>query len=166
MSIDISVNAGITAQFLATLGALTTSAQLANRAPIAFADGTGLGKVAKMHVSTRTLAASASETLDLAGGTLTDPQGQVVTFTKIKVLHVRPSASNPGTVIVGGTPANGFLGWFGSAANQIAIPPGGVLLIVDPNTGWTVTAGTGDLLKIANGSGSASATYDIEIFGE
>jgi hypothetical protein len=58
------------------------------------------------------------------------------------------------------------LGPFGASTHTVAVPPGGILLLVDPNTGWTVTAGTADLLKITNASSTGSATYDIELFGE
>jgi hypothetical protein len=166
MTITVSVAAAISAQFSATVGSLTTSAQIAPRTPISYQDGTGAGFANKMHVSTRTLAASASENIDLAGGTITDPQGAVVTFTKIKAIHIRPAASNSGAVVVGGAASNAFVGPFGASTHTVAVPPGGILLLVDPNTGWTVTAGTADLLKITNASSTGSATYDIELFGE
>jgi hypothetical protein len=31
--------------------------------------------------------------------------------------------------------------------------------------GWGVTAGTGDLLKVANSAGSTSVNYDIVVIG-
>ena len=44
--------------------------------------------------------------------------------------------------------------------------PGGTLLLVAPNAaGYAVTAGTGDLLKVANSGGSTGVTYDIVIVG-
>lgn len=166
MTLAVSIKAWISAQYAATAGRLVTSAQLSERSPVSYVDGSGSGKVSKMHASTRTLAASASESLDLAGGTLTDPSGAVLTFTKVKALHIRPSTSNAGTIVVGGAASNAFVGPFGASTHTISVPAGGILLLADPGTGWTVTAGTGDILKVLNGSGAASATYDLEIFGE
>jgi len=37
--------------------------------------------------------------------------------------------------------------------------------VADPTTGWTVTAGTGDILKIENDDGAAEGVYDIIIVG-
>lgn len=128
-------------------------------------DGNGANQANQVFHDQRTLAASASEELDLAGG-LTNPLGQTVTFTKIKALLIRAAAGNTNDVLVGGAAANGFIAPFGDATDVIKVKPGGTLLLVAPDAdGYAVTAATGDLLKIANSAAGSGVTYDIVAIG-
>lgn len=53
-----------------------------------------------------------------------------------------------------------------NSSDIINIRPGGALILLAPDaTGYAVTAGTGDLLRIANSAGSTSVTYDIILIG-
>ncbi len=128
-----------------------------------FAEGTGAGKADRQFSGTRTVSASSSETLDLAG-TLANAFG-TVTFAKVKVIRVRAAAGNTNNVVVGGAASNAFVGPFADATDKISIAPGGEFSIVHPGDGWAVTAGTGDLLQFANSSSGSSVTYDVEIIG-
>lgn len=133
------------------------------RTPFAFVPGTGTGQADKLFSDTRTLAASATEDLDLAGG-LTDPLGSTLTFVKIKAIYIKASAANTNSVVIGAAASNDFVGpW--SADGTTSIPPGGELLLVHGGAGWTVTASTGDLLKIANSSSGTGVTFDIILIG-
>ena len=125
--------------------------------------GTGSGQADKVFSDQRTLNASASEDLDLAG-VLTDLLGSTVTFAKVKFIFIKASTGNTNNVVVGNASSNGFVGPFGGATHTKAIAPGGFEMWFNP-TGWTVTAGTGDILKIANSGGGTSVTYDIVIVG-
>lgn len=129
-----------------------------------FTDGTTDGKADKIWSDQRTLSASASDSLDLAGG-LTDAAGATVTIVKVKAIVIKAASGNGADIVVGGAASNTFTGPFGGATHTVAVKPGGMLVLCAPNTGWTVTAGTGDILKVLNGSGSVSATYDITILG-
>jgi len=131
---------------------------------ISFQDGTTDGKADRLWSDVRTLAASASENLDLAGS-LTDPGGATVTFVKVKAIFVRATATNVNDVVLGNAAANAFVGPFGAAAHTLAVKPGGTLLLVAPNTGWTVTAGTGDQVKVLNGGAGTAVEYEIIILG-
>jgi hypothetical protein len=126
-------------------------------------DGTGSGQASRVFASTRTLASGANEDIDLAG-VLTDVFGNALTFATVKAIVIRAAAENTTTLTVGPAATNGFVGPFGAAAHTVQVRPGGALVFAAPQTGWTVTAGTGDLLRITNASG-ASATYSIEIVG-
>lgn len=129
-------------------------------------DGTGANQATAVFSDTRTLAASASEDLDLAG-VLVGPLGDTLTFTAVKTIYVKAAAGNTNNVIVGGASSNAFTGPLGGTTPTITLPPNGGVLLVNPTAaGWTVTAGTGDLLKIANSAGSTSVSYDIVIIGE
>ena len=133
--------------------------------PIEYKAGTGSGQVSKEYCGTRTLAASTGEDLDLAAGGLLDGLGQALTFAVVKALEIRADAGNGGNIVVGGAAANGFLGPFADATDKIKVPAGGQALIAHPGAGWTVAAGTGDLLHVANDDAGAAATYTIKIVG-
>jgi hypothetical protein len=132
---------------------------------IPFSDGTGANQINRIWADTRTLAASGTEDLDLAGS-LVDAIGQSITFARVKAILIRPSAANTNNVIVGGASANQFLTWVGGATHTVTVRPGGLFAIGAPDaTAYAVTAGTGDLLRIANSSSGTSVTYDIVILG-
>ncbi|WP_329423994.1 hypothetical protein [Streptomyces sp. NBC_01268] len=128
--------------------------------------GTGIGKADLRFHDTRTLAASATEDLDLAG-VLTDVFGQAITFARVKLLIVAAAAGNANNVIVGGAATNTWVGPFGAATHTLAVRPGEakVICATGDATAYPVTAGTGDLLKVANSGAGTSVTYDIIIVG-
>ncbi len=151
----------------ATLDLGTASAQLAKSYRVDLADGTTAGQANRIFHDTRTLAASASEDLDLAG-VLTDAFGAALTFARIKGLIVAAAAGNSNNVIVGGAASNQFVSWVGAGTHTVTVRPGAVLALMAGSadaTGYAVTAGTGDLLKIANSGGSTTVTYDIVVVG-
>lgn len=125
--------------------------------------GTTAGKADLVFADTRTITASSSENLDLAGG-LTDAFGAAITFVEIVAILVKPAAANVNNVLVGGAASNGFATPFGDATDVVKVAPGGLLMLVS-DTGYAVTASTGDILKIANGGSGSSVTYDIVLIG-
>jgi hypothetical protein len=127
-------------------------------------DGTTSGKANRVLADTRTIAASANEDLDLAG-TLEDPIGGPAVFAKVKAIMIKAASGNTNNVVVKPATSNGFLGPFGAAAHTISIPPGGVFLASAPAAGWTVTAGTGDLINVANSGAGTSVSYDLFVLG-
>ena len=149
-NIDLQANAStISKKFTATL-----------------TNGTGASKACILWSDTRTLAASATEDLDLASG-LTDAFGATIVFTKVKAILVTAAAANTNLVVVSCPAANGFVTPFNAASDAIKIYPGGAFMLVNPTTtGYAVTASTGDLLTITNSAGSTGVTYDIVIIGE
>jgi hypothetical protein len=142
---------------------------------IALAIGTGAEKVNQIYAKRRSLAATTAENLDLAGS-LTNPLGSTITFTKVRVIlvYLRPGA-NTGPLLVGGHATGALATMFASADTLDNDQPririrngvsGGILLLTGTDsTGYAVAAGTRDILKIEN-EGSATASYDIYILGE
>lgn len=128
--------------------------------------GTTSAKADLRFADTRTLAASATEDLDLAG-TLLDSFGQAITFARIKFLVISAASGNANNVIVGGAATNTWVGPFGAATHTLAVRPGEtkVICATGDATAYPVTAGTGDLLKVANSGAGTSVTYDIVIIG-
>lgn len=139
---------------------------LNERASLSFSDGTGANQCDMVFADTRTIAASGSENLDLAGG-LTDAFGATMTFAEIVAIYVRAADGNTNDVVVGGAGSNTFVGPFSDASDKIKVKPGGVLLVAGPNAAGlgAVTPSTGDILLIANSGGTTGVTYDIIIVG-
>jgi hypothetical protein len=129
------------------------------------ADGTGANAITRAFTDTRTLAASATEDIDLAGG-LTDALGQVLTFTKLRAIVVRAASTNTNNVVLGGASSNALATVFGATTHTLTIRPGGAVALIAPDaTGYAVTATTADLLRVANSAGGSAVSYDIVLLG-
>ncbi len=130
-----------------------------------FEYGTGNQQIDKWYLDTRTLAATTYDDLDLAGG-VTDFQGNAITFTKIKRAFL--AVLDPdGTKKVRFGPqgrTNAAQLWFGGTAAAVYEEVVWYTDRIDTYTGWTVTAGTGDILSVYNPTGS-SLSYTIWLMG-
>lgn len=127
-----------------------------------FSTGTDDDQLDVWFDDTRALASAAADSLDLTGTALKSAFGDNIAAAAIKVIAIKASAANTTDLVVGND-TNAFV-FLGAANDTVTLKPGASLLLVDPGDGWTVTAGTGDILKITNGSG-ASASYDILLGG-
>ncbi|MFF3310484.1 hypothetical protein [Streptomyces sp. NPDC002952] len=133
---------------------------------VTLGSGTAAGKADRVFADRRTLAASATEDLDLAG-VLLDAFGAAITFVRVKGLFISAAAANVNNVIVGASATNTWSTLL-NATGTVTLRPGATLGamagVTDP-TGYAVTASTGDLLKIANSGAGTSVTYDIFVIG-
>lgn len=112
----------------------------------------------------RTLGASGTEDLDLAGS-LTGSFGSTLTFARIKLLCVTAAAGNTNNVNLT-RPASNGVPLFLAASDGIPIKPGGGFLWWAPDAaGVAVTGGTGDLLTFTNSAGGTGVTYDVIVIG-
>lgn len=128
--------------------------------------GTGAGKADKVFSDRRTLAASATDDLDLTGALL-DAFGSTITFARIKGLVIAAAAGNTNNVVIGAAASNPWATLLG-ATHSLTLRPGAFFAVgteLGDATGYAVTAGTGDVLRIANSAGGSSVTYDIHIIG-
>src|SRR5688500_14222343 len=82
----------------ADFGAPSSATQFARQVDLT--SGTGDGQADRVWADQRTLAASATEDLDLTGS-LTDVLGASLTLARVKVLYVAASASNSNNVVLG-----------------------------------------------------------------
>lgn len=128
-------------------------------------NGTSANQANMMFTDTRTINASSSEDLDLAGG-LTDPFGTSIVFTRIKGIIICANSGNTNNVVVGGDATSTFLTWVGAETDSVIVRPGGMICLMAPDaTSYAVTATTGDLLKISNSGATTGVTYDIILLG-
>jgi hypothetical protein len=150
---------------------LVGSADLGNPvAPVAlekvvrFVGGTdALGKADVLWADTRTIAASSSENIDLAG-VLAGLLGGTITAAEITAIAVVADAGNTNDVVLFGAASNAFNGPLSGTTPKLSIGPDD-LAVVTNKKGWSVTASTGDILLVANSSGGSAVTYSIILFG-
>ena len=155
----------ITGTFTRSLDQQTVSAPVSYTKTFSWTDGNGADQAQQVFTDDRTLAASATEDLDLAAS-LSNGFGQTITFTKIRAIYIEAASGNTNNVNVGGAAANQFSTCFSDTSDVAVVRPGSAILLVARDaTGFTVTAGTGDLLKVANSGAGTSVTYTIILIG-
>lgn len=163
MPLTLSVKAGLRGTQTSVLDLATAELPVDVQAAITLANGTGANQADRIFTDTRTVTTGATDSLDVAGS-LTDAFGATITMARIKAILIRAASGNT-TDLQLTRPASNGVPLFAAASDAIVIRPGGCLLWCAPDaTGIAVTAGTGDLINVVNGSG-ASATYDIVIVG-
>jgi hypothetical protein len=162
MALNVTISANIRGQYDRTIGGRTVVDPINALPDMAITNGTGSGKADLEYQDSRTLAASATENLDLAG-LLVDAFGQTLTAVNIKAIEIAASAQNTNDVVVGAAASNPWSTMLNSTGT-ITLKPGGRFVAVAP-VGWTVTPGTGDLLKILNGGAGTSVTYTVKLIG-
>lgn len=167
MALSTTVRVNVAAKQTATLDLGASEANIAKQLAISLASGTAAGQADRIFSDTRTLTASSSEDLDLAG-VLTDAFGTAITFAKVKGIFIKAADGNTNNVIVGGAASAQFATWAGAATHTVTVRPGGLLLLAcgegDLNA-YAVTATTADLLKVANSGAGTSVSYDVIIWG-
>lgn len=158
------VTAQIETTFKNLLDLSTPIDNLTKKAKIELANGTGANSADLCFHDTRTVSASGTDAIDLAGS-LAGPFGASQVFVELRAVLVAASSANTNNVRVN-RPASNGVPLFLAAGDGIDVPPGGVFLWSCPADGKvTVTASTGDLLNIDNSSSGTSVTYDLVVIG-
>lgn len=160
MSLLTTIRASIAADYEKTVGGRQIVDSIPPTADMLLASGTGAGAADIAFSDHRTLATATSENLDMTG-TLTDAFGTTIAAVKVKAIEVHADAANTTNITVGGAASNGFKGPFGDVTDVVVLQPGDRFVAASA-VGWAVVAATGDILKVANGSG-ATASYRIKI---
>ena len=131
---------------------------------IALAAGVGADQSDVLFTDTRTLAASASENIDLAGS-LQNAFGSTINMARLKGIFIVAADANTNDVNVT-RPASNGAPIFLAAGDGVAIGPGDFFAITRRGaTGFVLTAGTGDLVTLTNSAGGSSVTYSIVAVG-
>ena len=164
MPFRANIKVQISGQYDRTPGAVEAPTSILNAVfPVVYGDGTGANQATVLYSATRTLASGANESLDLVGTALTDSFGAAISLARIKGIIIQARATNTTNLTIGNV-TNSVNTLFGSTYSLV-LQPGELLSKITPSAaGYTLTAGTADLLNIANAAG-ASATYDIVIIG-
>jgi len=164
MTLTTRVETTIQAASVKTADLSTPTDSLTYTKRIDLATGTGANQADLIFHDQRTLAASATEDLDLAGA-LTDSFGATLTLARIKGIVITAAAANTNNVNVT-RPASNGVPIFLAAGDGMPVKPGGKFEWWAPDaTGIAVTAGTADLLTITNSAGTTGVTYDVIIVG-
>ena len=130
----------------------------------ALSNGVGANQANQTWHDRRTLAQSATDSLDLVGAALSDAFGNAISMARLKFLLVINN-SVASTLQVGGN-ANA-VPLYGAAADYEILRPGGFKVWGGLDaTGCVLTGGSGDILDITHGGeDAADLTYDIVILG-
>lgn len=164
MALTTKIDAKIVATLTDALDLSTATDPLDYAKALRWSSGTGANQANKLWHDTRTLTASSSENIDLAG-VLTDAFGDTFTLARIKALLIAAASGNTNNVNVSRDATNG-VPIFLAAGDGMPILPGGFMLWVSPNAASVaVTASTGDIITVANSTGGTSVTYDIIVIG-
>lgn len=166
MTLTTTANMVLSAAQISAIDLGPAQARRSISASASLTDGTGAGQADRVFADTRTLAASGTEDLDLAGA-LTDAFGAAQVFARVKAIFVKAAVGNTNNVNVTRPASNGFP-LFMAAGDGIALRPGecfGLLCDVGDAVGHAVTAATGDLLTVTNSAAGSSVSYDIIVIG-
>jgi hypothetical protein len=164
MALNTRLNVQLDATQTGALDLVSLTAPLSVAFRKQLTNGTGANQADVVWSDQREVAASATDSLDLAGS-LTGAFGAALSFARIKLVMVKAAAGNVNNVNVT-RPASNGVSLFLAAGDGIAVRPGGMFCWVAPDaTGVAVTAGTGDLVDIVNSGAGSSVVYDIVIVG-
>lgn len=129
---------------------------------IQISSGTGANQADIFWSDERTLAASATEDLDLAG-VLADAFGVTVAAAEVVAILVIADAANVNNVVLGD--ATQPIPLFGGTNPTFAVKPGGFFFVAAPAAAGLLTVGAGatDDLKVTNSAGTTGVTYQIAL---
>lgn len=165
MALTSKLTVDIVSTLTNVLDLATGKVPLNRRSEYSWESGTGADQADLIFHDQRTLGASSSENIDLAGS-LTDAYGATITFARIKALIIIAAAGNTNDVQVGGAASNAFVNWVANSSDIVNVRPDGILALISPSaTAYAVTAGTGDILKIANSGAGTSVVFDLILIG-
>lgn len=165
MALNTRLNVQLDATQTSALDLVSATAPLSKAYRKQLTNGTGANQADLVWSDQRTIAASATDSFDLAGGGLTDAFGAAVAFARVKLVMVTAATGNSNNVNVT-RPASNGVPLFLAAGDGVPVRPGGVWLWACTDaTGVAVTAGTGDLIDVVNSGAGSTVTYDVVIVG-
>lgn len=113
-----------------------------------FTSGNGSSQFDKVHSDIAAVTAD----YDVAG-VVTDAQGATITMSKVGLVVAENRGTTSGNMLYLGGDANS-VPIFGAAADFLKLGPQGFAVICNPVDGWSVTAGTGDVVELNHNSGT------------
>lgn len=132
---------------------------------LTFGNGTTANNVDLVYVAERTVLTAANDDIDVAGA-LTSGLGTAIAAAEVVGIAIinkqKDGTANTTALTIGGS-ISGIPGYT-TAVETIA--PGGMYMVVSPDASGlaTVTAGTGDILRVTNAAG-ATNKFQVAILG-
>lgn len=166
MALSTVAQVAITATLSKTPGLTVPAAPAIVSLLAQLTSGTGAGQADLMHAKTYTVGPSSNTDLDL-NGVLVDDFGNPVNLLRVKLAWFRAAVGNTNNVVIGAAAANQWATLL-NAAGTVTLRPGAYCLAgadVADATGYAVTAGTGDLLRLTNSGAGTSVSCDVIIIG-
>ena len=158
---------GTAAEFLlklTALQALSSPYQSQARAEVLsdvrLGSGTTGSKFSKVHQSSRSLAGSANEDVDLA--TITDAEGTALGTGEVRLIIFESAAANGGLIHIKGSAANGWSALTADVSDIIILRPGELIAFTGFVDGNLDIGAADKSLNVANQDGSA-ATYTLTV---
>jgi len=164
MGLDTRISVTLRAALNSVLDLGTSKSELGYLKDITLLSGTGTNQADRIFHDNRTINASATDSLDLAGGGLVDPFNAALTIVKLKLVYVYADPANTNNVVVT-RPASNGVPLFAAAGDALPVLPGGEFLWVAPGAGITVTPTTADLLDLVNSAGGSQVKCDVVLIG-
>lgn len=165
MALTSKVSVQFSGLLTGPLDLATPTMDLLRTLAIELASGTGANQADMIWSDRRTLAASGTEDLDLAG-VLTHPlTGALLTFARLKAILIYAATTNTNNVNLT-RPAAAGVTLFLAASDGVAVRPGGLFVVAAPDaTAYVVTATTADLLTVTNSAAGTEVIYDVILIG-
>ena len=146
----------------ATVGLGTAEVTAPALSDFTLTNGTGANQADSVYTATVTIAGGATQSIDLKGA-LVDALGVAFTPAKLRLVKIVSRSSNTTNLTLFGDVNSVPI--LNTAATTTALTPGDIFFQTNRSAaGWTVTAGTGDIIKIVNAAG-ASAVVDVVFIG-
>ncbi|GAA1015900.1 hypothetical protein Aple_010760 [Acrocarpospora pleiomorpha] len=167
MALDTKLTLSLLALLTGVADLESPKSRIDRRHVVELESGTGAGRADRVFSDHRSIAASSSESLDLAG-TLETALGSTAAMARVKIMIIMAAAANVNNVLVGGAESAGWLGPFADVSDKLVVRPGaGIALWAGPAdaTAYPVTATTADLLQVANSGSGSAVEYDIYLIG-
>ncbi|MFB0523915.1 MAG: hypothetical protein ACETVZ_00115 [Phycisphaerae bacterium] len=125
--------------------------------------GTGANQANILFHDKRTIAQSASETLDLyASGSLKDAFGDALTMAAIKFLYIKNTSADLTVSVFGGGSLDLLI--MGGTTDSEQLPPGSFMMWACPTAAGIVTT-VNKNLKLAVSAGTGSAIIEVVALG-
>jgi hypothetical protein len=164
MAISASIRASVTISQTATavLGVAPAWANAMDKI-VSLTSGTGANQADIAYLAERTVSSASNDDVDIAG-VLSDAFGSTITAAELVAIGFVNQQFDGTANTTNLTPGGSSSGVPGFTNALWPISPGGVFLIASPGASGlaTVTASTGDIIRIANSSG-ATAKYILAI---
>jgi hypothetical protein len=112
-------------------------------------------------VAVDTAALTNTQQRTISIGAITDGFGDVRSFAVVRFLALQSASNSVGNVRLGGAADDPFGAWTADGTNGVTVAPGGMLMLVAPQAGYTVGTGTNLMIEATDGE----ATYYLYIGG-